>query len=138
MIEQKTGTIVVGNERIACGITEVAFLKTKIGQTARCSPQGIGWVAYSGIGDDKFTYLLRFYDGRFIEAQIVPMRSSSLSWRDWSEELEQALVLELSRVLTDWLGPVPHQFGWGEATVTFDQRMGATVIIVRYRMRNSV
>ena len=133
MIESKTGSIEVAGQTILPHCTELEFLTTGLGKSAKRSESSKGWVIYDGVADEKLSVAFRFKDARLAEVELRFKNNKRKSWDDWSESSEKQLKRKHDEWLEKLLGKPPHKFTWGDVLSIYDQRSGASSIIVRYR-----
>ena len=139
MIDRTTGGLHLDDEAtcIAPGLARDAFLASSLGARAEVWVRNEPHCAYRAqvrLGGKRVVLVLRFQgeDLRGVELALAGDRWGT-SWDDWSEALEGEKQRAHDAWLRDHLGPPPYDYAWGTVESCYDERSGASTIVVRYQ-----
>ena len=140
MIDHTTGSLHFDDEaiRIAPGLTRAAFLASPLGARAEMWVQNEPHCAYRAQARSRgkrFVLVLRF-QGENVHSVEVALTGDrwGASWDDWSEARERDRQRAHDAWLRGHLGPPPYDYTWGTVESCYDERSGASMIVVRYQV----
>jgi hypothetical protein len=139
MIDPQDGQITLEGIRIERGLTRSVF---------RAKPNFRDWADDYGDTITDFSYKRRLVENGIsvlltvhfhVEALesvefffLLPSEKETGTWADWSEVNEQSRKSLHDTLLSADLGAAPYHFAWGNVMSVYDERSGASRIIVRY------
>lgn len=134
----KNGKIAVAkNLTISPQLTRAQFLASKLGGSPRqvinnCPHTAFKFTAQMSVGV-PCVFTLYFLDDSLREIMAYPLWTQPLSeWLDSQEALEQENKIKNDALLTELLGPPPYKYAWGEVLSVYDNKGGASCILVRF------
>jgi hypothetical protein len=141
MIARTTGEVELPSNgvRISPSLTREEFLASALARASRELVRNEPYCTFAlppaQFDAHQFAWSLSFHGSRLESVTIAcadPEFGSS--WADWSEERELARKRFHDVLLQSVLGPDwnRHPFSWGRVDSVFDQKSGASSIVLRY------
>lgn len=138
-LDTKTGTLTTDRgEAITPSLTRSSFLASSLGSEAvpsvRNEPYASWWVRRE-LGGRSF-HITIYFEGERLRSLDLALTDSAFgtTWSDWSRERE----LARKAAHDSWLSEVdstlapPRRYGWGQVASVFDERAGASVIVLAF------
>jgi hypothetical protein len=139
MIDIKTGKIYTKPSISPVGpsLTREKFLSSPMGKDAKIFVNAGKSISYKSkplsIYGVQFILVLYFSDQRLIEIHLYPLSDEKGGWASYSEANEIEKKRKNDAFLAANLGAPPYEYPWGEIVSIFDDRSGASQVIVRFR-----
>lgn len=127
-----------GQDTLAPGLREAAFLLSPLGRASASNGSNDGWSRYrvEGTLDNGLNCaaIPLFFTGRLRQIIFCPYwTGSARSWREWSEAGELRVNDQNNELLAEHFGPPPYTFTWGGIESGYDPKSGSSSIVVSYK-----
>ena len=132
MIDGDTGIVHMGHFELRPSTRRASFLENSSALgVSRISSEG-KWTAFRIDATPDFIARIDF-DGELLKKiELVSIMFGPRSWSDWSREGEEERRAGHDEFLRRELGDPPYVYAWGEILSVYDDKTGASVIIIRY------
>jgi hypothetical protein len=133
-IDRTTGQVELESVTLGPFTDRRSFLDTAPGIASRNSVNNRQWSTYTfstNESEGDFVINVVFCEDSLSEIRLSKGDSTS-SWSDWSQNRELNRKKIHDRLLMQVLGEGPYRYSWGEVMSIFDEKAGASEVIIRY------